>query len=115
MMRVVFAVLTVCLVSGQALAASPAVDSAIKVFQAVGADPAKLKVFCEMTTTMNAASEKEDAAADAKIDGYMNQLGADFQKAWNAGEGMNEASDDGKAYNGAIDALIDKCPDQPTK
>jgi hypothetical protein len=58
---------------------------------------------------MDKAGDNPDAAADAKIDGYMKQLGADFGTAWNAGEGVDEKSADGKKLDAALDELGSKC------
>ena len=99
----------VCLMSTAVLAADAKVESAVKTFAATAADPAKLKTFCEMTEAMDAAGDKEDSAADAKIDGYMKTLGPDFESAWNAGETVDEASADGKALDKAIDDLTSRC------
>ena len=109
MKRIVVAAVAVCLAAAPAFAASPKVDAAIKTFQAVSADPAKLKIFCEMTKAMDAAGEKPTPAAEAKINGFIKQLGADFETAWSAIDGLNENSPDGKAYNGAVDDLSGKC------
>lgn len=92
-----------------ALAASPMIDAAAKVFSAVAADPAKLKTFCEMSKVLEAAGDKEDPKIDAQVDGYIDQLGDDFETAWEAGEGLDETSPDGKAFNDAVDALEAKC------
>ena len=54
-------------------------DAAIKTFKAVSTDPAKLKIFCDMSKAMDEAGEKPSPAADAKINGYMKQLGSDFE------------------------------------
>jgi hypothetical protein len=91
------------------LAAAPKVDAAIKEFKAVSADAGKLKTFCAMNKTMESAGEKEDPGLDAKIDGYMKQLGPSFEAAWNASEGLDENSPDGKAWNDALDQLMEKC------
>jgi hypothetical protein len=109
MMRVVSAIVAVCLATAPAFAASPKIDAAVKTFKAVSADPAKVKLFCDMSKAMDAAGEKPDAAADAKINGLMKQLGADFETAWGAADGLNENSADGKAYNSALDDLAGKC------
>lgn len=81
----------------------------MKVFGAVAADAGRLKTFCAMTKVMDAAGEKNDPKADAQIDGYMKQLGNDFETAWNAAEGLDDTSADGKTYNAAIDNLAAKC------
>jgi hypothetical protein len=109
MKRVIFAAVAACVATAPAFAASPKIDAAVKTFKAVSADPAKLKIFCEMSKAMDAAGDKPDPAADAKINGYMKQLGADFETAWGVVEGLNENSPDGKAYNGALDDLAGKC------
>lgn len=109
MRRTIFTILAASLIASPALAADPKVDSAIKTFKSVSSDNAKLKTFCEMSKVMAQAGEKEDKAADAKIDGLMKQLGADFEKAWAAGDGLAETSADGKAFNTAVDDLMKKC------
>jgi hypothetical protein len=109
MLRVLAACVAVCLAASPVLAASPKVESAIKVFKAVAADAGKLKTFCAMNKVMESAGEKEDPKLDAQIEGYMKQLGADFTTAWGAAEGLDENSADGKAYNAAVDDLSGKC------
>ncbi len=109
MKRFAFAAVAVCLAAAPAFAASPNVDAAIKTFKAVSADPAKLKTFCDMSKVMDAMGEKQDAAAEAKIQGFMKQLGTEFETAWNVGHDVNENSPDGKSFNGALDDLSGKC------
>jgi hypothetical protein len=91
------------------LAASPQVEAAVKTLNAVGADPAKLKSFCTMSKALEAAGEKEDPQVDAQVDGIMDQLGEEFATAWEAGEGLDENSPDGQAFNDAVEALEAKC------
>jgi hypothetical protein len=110
MKRVVLAGVAVCLAVAPVLAASPKVDAAIKTFKVVSADAAKLKIFCDMSKAMDAAGDKPTPEADAKINGYMKQLGPDFETAWTVAENLDENSPDGKAYNGALDDLAGKCP-----
>jgi hypothetical protein len=95
-----------------AQAADAKIDAAVKTFKQVEGDAAKLKTFCAMSNAMDAEGDKEDAAADAKIDGYMKELGPDFETAWNAGENLDENSPDGKRLNDAMDELASKCPQQ---
>jgi hypothetical protein len=99
----------VCLSALTALAADSKVDSAVATFKSVESDAGKLKIFCEMSAAMDKAGDNPDAAADAKIDGYMKQLGPDFGTAWNAGEGIDENSADGKKLDAALDELGNKC------
>jgi hypothetical protein len=109
-MRALIAGLALCLVSAPALAASPKIEAAIKVYKAVGANPAKLRTYCEMSKIIERLGDKDDAAAEAQIDRLMDQLGADFQTAWEAGDGVDENSADGRALYAALDELDDKCP-----
>jgi hypothetical protein len=98
-----------CLTALGALAADNKVDSAVATFKSVEGDAGKLKIFCEMTAAMDKAGDNPDAAADAQIDGFMKQLGPEFTTAWNAGEGVDENSADGKKLDAALDELGNKC------
>lgn len=109
MKRVVLAAVAVCLAVAPAFAASPKVDAAVKAFKSVSADPAKQKIFCDMSKAMDEAGDKPSPAADAKINGLMKQLGTEFETAWGLAEGLDEKSADGKAYNNALDELSGKC------
>ena len=110
MKRVVFAAVAVCVGAYAVWAASPQVESAIQAFKSVASDNGKLTTFCAMSKAMDAAGEKEDPAAETKIMAMMKQLGPDFEAAWNAGDSLDDNSDDGKAYGAAIDDLAQKCP-----
>lgn len=92
-----------------ALAADSKIDSAVATFKSVEGDAGKLKIFCEMTSAMDKAGDNPDAAADTQIDGFIKQLGPDFATAWNAGEGVDENSPDGKKLDAALDELGNKC------
>lgn len=110
MKRIVLAGAIACFGAFGAQAASPKVDAAVKTFKGVGADAGKVKTFCDMIKAMDAMGDQEDAAADAKIAGFMKQLGPEFETAWDSAEGLDDESDDGKAYYAAIDELTGKCP-----
>jgi hypothetical protein len=109
MKRIVLGVVVVCLAAVPAFAASPKVDAAVKTFKAVSGDPAKVKVFCDMGKAMDAAGEKPSPADDAKISGYMKQLGVDFENAFALGDELKENTPDFKTYNTALDDLQGKC------
>ena len=109
-MRALIAVLALGLATAPALAASPKIEAAVKTFKAVAANPAKLRTYCAMAKVMERMGEKEDKAAEAEIDRYLQQLGPDFQTAWDAAEGVDENSPDGKVYFAAMDELEEKCP-----
>jgi len=108
-MRMLSTLAAICLIASPAAAADPKVQSATEVFQTVAADPAKMKMFCEMTKIMGSAGDKEDPATEAKVQGYVTQLGPDFEAAWSAGADLDENSEDGKIFNAALDTLADKC------
>ena len=109
-MRILVARVAALLLScSPALAASPQVDAAVKVFNSVGADAGKLKTFCAMSKVLEAGGDKVDPKVDAEVDGYIDQLGEDFEPAWEAGDGLVENSEDWLAYNDALDDLEDKC------
>jgi len=109
MKRVLVASLAVCLAAAPAFAAAPKVEAAVKVFKAVGADSAKLKTFCAMMKAMDSLGEKANPAVEKQIDGYMKQLGTDFEAAWTTSDGIDENSADGKVLNAALDELAGKC------
>jgi hypothetical protein len=109
MKRFVLAGLLACIGAVGALAADPKIEAAIKTFQAIAADPGRVKTFCEMIQVMDATGDKEDPAAEAKITGLMKQLGPDFEAAWNTADEVDEDTPDGKDYNAAMDSLADKC------
>ncbi len=118
MMRPLLACAVVCLTAVAASAADPKVDSAIAVFKQVGADPDKLKIYCEMSDFADAqepddpaAEAKEDPAAEAKMDGYLEQLGPDFETAWDTNDEVAENSPDAKLLEAALDELGEKCPE----
>ena len=91
------------------IAASPTIETMIKTFHAVSTDAAKLKIFCEMKKVMDARGDRQDPAADAKIQGYLKQLGTDFQTAWVGSDDVDAGTPDGKALNAALDNLMGKC------
>ncbi len=107
------AILMCGLLVSPAFAVSANVDAAIKTFQKVGADAGKLKTYCEMSKLMSLDEDTEDEAKaeelDKKMQGYIEQLGPDFEAAFEAGADLDPDSDDGKAYDGALDELDGKC------
>jgi hypothetical protein len=111
MMRSLLACAAVCVAATAVSAASPDVENALRVFTMVGNDPGKLNTYCEMGDIEEAMGDREDPAAEAKIDAYINQLGPDFEAAWDTYEETDEDSADGKRLSAALDALDDKCPE----
>jgi len=109
MMRTLLVPAAVCLTAVAALAADSKADSAVATFKSVGSDAGKLKIFCEMNSAMDKAGDNPDAAAEAQIDGYVKQLGPDFESAWDAGDSVDENSPDGEKLNAALDELANEC------
>ena len=111
MTRPFLAYAVVCFSALTVHAADAKVDSAIGVFQQVAGDSEKLKVFCALSDAAEAQGDKEDAAADAKIDGYLETLGSDFETAWDTSDDVDENSPDGKRLDAALDEILDTCPE----
>lgn len=106
-----FVCAVVCVSAVAVSAADPKVDKAISVLRKIGSDPGKLKIYCEMSDVVDALGDGEDPALEAKIDRYIDQLGPDFEEAWDTIEETDENSADGKRLDDALDALEDQCPD----
>ena len=109
-MRALATAIALSLLTTAALTASPEVEAAIKVFQAVGSDPSQLKTFCELMQIDDKMDEKADPSLEAQVDEMLDKLGPDFKAAWETVEDIDPASDDGKILNAAVDRLSDKCP-----
>jgi hypothetical protein len=111
MTRALLACAAVCLTTIAVYAADPKVDAAINTFKQTEGDAAKLKTYCAMSDVVEAQGDKEDAAADAKTDDFLKQLGPDFEAAWDTADEADENSPDGKRLSAALDELDAKCPE----
>ena len=109
MSRVLIAFVAFGLCTSGALAVDPAISAAIQEFKAVGVDPAKLKIFCAMSKALDAVDERDDAAAEAAIAGYVKALGPEFEKAWEVAEDIDENTPEAQVLNAAIDELTGLC------
>ena len=103
------------LITTPTLAASPKVESALNVLQAVGADANKLKAFCELMKLDEKLEGKEDPALEGQLDKLLDQLGPDFKVAWATIEDTDEHSPDGRALSAAMDLLEAKCSSGPAR
>jgi len=113
-MKKIPAAIAICgLLVSPALAVSANVEAAIKTIEQVGADPDRLKTYCEMSKLMSTAEDTEDEskaeALDSQMDGYMKTLGPEFEKAFEVGADLEPESEDGKAFDAAFDGLDEKC------
>jgi hypothetical protein len=95
--------------AGVAPAASPQVDAAIRAVEAVAADPARLKLFCELNKLLLSGADSDDPETEKQTEAIVAQMGPDFSAAWDVGEELDENTPDGQAFYGAVDALADKC------
>jgi hypothetical protein len=109
-MRALLTATALALLIIAALAASPEVESALKVFQTIGADANRLKAFCEVMQTEQESSGRADPLLEAKMDKLLDELGADFKAAWETAGSIDPTSDGGKVLDAALDQLSDKCP-----
>jgi hypothetical protein len=87
------------------------IDSAISVFKKTGTDADKLMTFCAMSRTMEAGGDNGDPATKSEIDGYLKQLGPDFEAAWQLFRETDQNAPEGKALSQAVDQLGNQCPD----
>jgi hypothetical protein len=109
-MRALLTATALSLLTIAALAASPEVESALKVFQALRTDPTRLKAFCEVMQIEQENSGRENPLLEAKLDKLLDELGADFKAALETAEHVEPASEDGKILDAALDQLSDECP-----
>jgi hypothetical protein len=112
-MRALAAAVALSVITTPALAASPRVEAAIKVLQAIGSDPAKLAKYCKVVQIVEDLQDRIDQL-EVRIAASLDEaLGADFKAAREAVkkiEDEEEESPDSKALNAAMDDLSDKCP-----
>ena len=114
-MRALPVVTMLLLVATPTLSASPKVEDAIKVLQAVGTDANKLKAFCALMKLEEKLGGKEDPVLEGQVDKLLDQLGADFKAAWGTIEDTDEHSPDGRALSAAMDQLEAKCSSGPVR
>jgi hypothetical protein len=77
----------------------------------MAADANKLKTFCELMDLDEKLGDNQDPVLEAQMDKLLDQLGEDFELAWDVVEETDERSPDGRALNAALDQIEDKCPD----
>lgn len=92
------------------MAASPEIESAMKTLGTMANDPARLKLYCDLQNEIANMGEKEDPAAEDRIEAIIKQLGPDFEKAWTAADTLDDTSADAKEFYAFIDSIEAKCP-----
>jgi hypothetical protein len=105
---------TAGLTLGPVYAASPKVESAIKSLDKIEADGAKFQAFCKLLRDIDDVPEQDEAKVEAlevELDNLLKSIGLDVLRAWDLGGDLDPQSEDGKAFEAAVEALEDKCPD----
>jgi hypothetical protein len=113
-MRALAAATALFLITTPALAASPQVEAAIKLLQAVGSDSARLDKFCKVMRVVEGIQDRIDQLETQVATSLDQALGANFKAAREAVKKIEDAAEespDSKALNAALDELSDKCPD----
>jgi selenocysteine lyase/cysteine desulfurase len=112
-MRALAAATALFLIATPALAASPQVEAAVKVLQAIGSDPARLDRFCKVMKIVEGIQERIERL-EARITSSLDQaLGEHFKAYREAAKKIEDDEDesaDSKALTTALDDLSDKCP-----
>ncbi len=113
-MRALTTATALFLIATPTYAASPQVEAAIKLIQAVGSDSARLARFCKVMEIVEGIQDRIDQL-EAEVATSLDQaLGANFKAAREAVKKIEDEADetsDSKALNAALDELSDKCPD----
>ena len=102
------------LVPGPAHAVSPKVQAAIKSLEKIEADGAKFQSFCKLLRDIEDVPEQDEAkseALEAQLDTLLRSIGLDVLQAWDLGSHLDPQSEDGQAFEAAVEAIEDKCPD----
>ena len=102
------------LVPGPAHAVSPKVQAAIKSLEKIEADGPKFQSFCKLLRDIDDLPEQEEAKAEAlevQLDSLLRSIGFDVLQAWDLGSDLDPQSEDGQAFEAAVEALEEKCPD----
>jgi hypothetical protein len=100
-------------VANPVIAASPNVEAAIKSIAKIEMDATKFQSFCKLIKDLDDVPETDTAKADAleaQLDSLLKSIGLDVFQAWDLGSDLNPESDDGKAFEAAVEALEEKCP-----
>jgi hypothetical protein len=110
-MRALAVPLALWLMMAPVLATSSQVEASIRAFERVLTDANRLKMFCELMQFDEQNEGRAHPSLEAKMDKLLNELGADFEAAWELVEDTDPASEDGKVLSAALDRVADRCPD----
>jgi hypothetical protein len=97
-------------------APKPSTADVQKVVQSIGADPAKVKIYCDigkLQDQMDEAEQKKDSktAADlgAEAGSLEKQLGPDYERVMTGLEPVDPNSAEGKRYGALFQPLFKQC------
>jgi hypothetical protein len=96
------------------LAASANVEAAIKSLAKIEADAGKFQTFCKLIKDLDDVPEQDMAKAESletQLENLLKSIGFDVLQAWDLGADLDAQSDDGKAFEAAVEAIEAKCPD----
>jgi hypothetical protein len=99
----------VVLIAGSAPAASPSAD-AIKGIEAVGSNPTKLNMFCDLIEQLHVAGGEEDPDVQKEIDRLITDMSPEYGAAMDLRKKLDVSSPDVGAIDAAIGTLMEKCP-----
>ena len=92
------------MVAGPVRAASPKIE----------ANEEKFNAFCKLIRDIDDLPDQEDAKAEAldvELEKLLRSIGFDVLQAWDLGGDLDPQSEDGMAFEAAMEAIEEKCPD----
>jgi len=98
---------------GQASAASPQVEAAIKALARLPADTAKFANYCKVLGELEVVPDTDAAkieALEGQLEDAIESYGPDVVQAWALAAETDPDTDDGKAFAVAFEAMEGKCP-----
>jgi len=99
---------------GPAFAVSPKVQAAIKSLEKIEAQGAMFQAFCKLLREIEDVPEQDEAKAEAldvQSEALLRSISLAVLRAWDLGSDLDPQSEDGQAFEAAIEALEKKCPD----
>ena len=99
-------------------APKPTKATAQQVVKTIGADPAKVKIYCEigkLNEQIDAADEKKDSKKveelSNQVDDLAEKLGPEYTSLTDGMDAMDENSKEAQEISAVFDELDDKCGD----
>ena len=111
-MKHILAFAGVCILAYPVQAASPKVEAAIQALSKMETDPTKFRAFCSIAKELDAVEDRDLVKAEAldkQLDELLRTMGQDVFDAWDLGADLDPRTEDGMAFDAAVEALEDKC------